>query len=430
MNEENSKKTKTGFRLSAYRSAVRLLQKGALPLFVDRDRLELADEIFTIPDHRIARSSPHRVWFHAASVGELESLWPLIELATQDEDDLVILTVFSSSAFQHAKKMMQRIGSGKVLFAGYSPFEGDWNRALIKYRPQLFVTAKYEAWPELWCALSTEKIKLAIVGAKLRLSLNLAKKVVKCLGLELPEMDLFTFSEKNIACLQAEFPQARVRAVSDPRWDRVFSRQKKSQPRILEIKKDYNFLPHPWGVFGSVWASDLKEWIYHDFAHFSGTPILVPHKLDFKNLKEIEVLIRELGFSPLRSTDRTGVIPAGRIALIIDEMGFLAELYSLADWAFVGGGFSSGVHSTIEPAVYGLPIFCGPARAEKFDEIALLESQGQLVMLRDSPHWEQMKRDLAPEKVSQFYTHKGEWSLAAAAHRGTSQTIWDQLKRS
>jgi 3-deoxy-D-manno-octulosonic-acid transferase len=423
----------TAYRLKAYRAAVRMIQKGALPFFVPKERLDLANEIFSIPDHRIARAEKSRLWFHAASVGELESLWPLIELATQGEDHSVILTVFSSSAFLHAKKMMQKIGSDRVLFAGYSPFEGDWRRALEKYSPQIFITAKYEAWPELWCALSQMNIHLSIVGAKLRPSLIFAKRVVGYLGCKLPEMKLFTFSEKNIEKLKLGFPFAKIFSVSDPRWDRVFFRQdqnvKNRQNRIESIKKDFNFLPRPWGVFGSVWGSDLREWIYHGLAHFEGTPLLVPHKTDSKSLKEIEVLIRELGFSPMRSTDTTGVIPAGRIALIVDEIGFLAELYSEADWAYIGGGFGAGVHSTIEPAVYGIPIFCGPSRAEKFDEIAQLENQGQLLLLRDSFQWEKMKGHLKMEKVSQNKKNQVKWSKEVSLHRGTSQLIWNHLVR-
>src|SRR5690349_4097595 len=46
-----------------------------------------------------------RIWFHAASVGELESLWPLVQKATQDEKLDLILTVFSSSAWGHVHRL-------------------------------------------------------------------------------------------------------------------------------------------------------------------------------------------------------------------------------------------------------------------------------------------------------------------------------------
>ena len=62
-----------------------------------------------------------------------------------------------------------------------------------------------------------------------------------------------------------------------------------------------------------------------------------------------------------------------RPCVLVDEMGFLSELYGAADWAYVGGGFGAGVHSTIEPAIQGIPILIGPVRADHFTEIGQLQ---------------------------------------------------------
>jgi 3-deoxy-D-manno-octulosonic-acid transferase len=105
----------------------------------------------------------------------------------------------------------------------------------------------------------------------------------------------------------------------------------------------------------------------------------------------------------------------------VDEMGFLAELYSIMDWSWVGGGFGSGVHSTIEPAVHGLAVFSGPKGWEKFDEIRLLERQGQLAVL-----------DFASnrEGFSSFSdSRKKEWMDLNRIHQGASQRIWEHLER-
>ena len=49
-----------------------------------------------------------------------------------------------------------------------------------------------------------------------------------------------------------------------------------------------------------------------------------------------------------------------RQILVIDQTGYLAELYSFASIAYVGGGFGVNVHNTLEPAVYGIPVLFGP----------------------------------------------------------------------
>jgi 3-deoxy-D-manno-octulosonic-acid transferase len=46
--------------------------------------------------------------------------------------------------------------------------------------------------------------------------------------------------------------------------------------------------------------------------------------------------------------------------LIIDTIGLLTKIYSYADIAYVGGGFATGLHNTLEPAVFGIPVIIGP----------------------------------------------------------------------
>ena len=46
--------------------------------------------------------------------------------------------------------------------------------------------------------------------------------------------------------------------------------------------------------------------------------------------------------------------------LIIDTIGLLTKIYSYANAAYVGGGFATGLHNTLEPAVFGIPVVIGP----------------------------------------------------------------------
>ena len=53
-------------------------------------------------------------------------------------------------------------------------------------------------------------------------------------------------------------------------------------------------------------------------------------------------------------------IPAGTVFLL-DSIGELASVYSLADLAFIGGGLlTSGGHNPLEPAQFGAPVIMGP----------------------------------------------------------------------
>jgi 3-deoxy-D-manno-octulosonic-acid transferase len=75
-----------------------------------------------------------------------------------------------------------------------------------------------------------------------------------------------------------------------------------------------------------------------------------------------------LSFEPHRRSSWNGEPLSGSV-LLIDTIGELASLYSLADVAFVGGSLvPRGGHSILEPAQYGVPILVG-LHTENFRDI-------------------------------------------------------------
>ena len=346
-----------------------------------KERSRIFSELVAQSAPGVAKKSPVG-WFHASSVGELEMLIPLIEswgaLTTESGERVgVIVTIFSESAEGALKKFAWSFAQKgvRLLFGGFAPWEGEWNDALSRVRPDFFVTARYEAWPELWMSLSDLEIPLLIAGARARSSLKWAKRVCGWVGIATPKIQFCTVGPEDVAELEAQFPGSRVSITGDPRWERVRERAQRGNVRAKEITEKARALSRPWGVLGSFWADDLKIWdgVIRGRA-WNGTLWVVPHKTDEARIAELESVLKAANLKYQKTSKATDF--AGLDCVLVDEMGFLAELYSSADWAYVGGGFGQGVHSTIEPAIQGLPVACGPNRAEKFPEIALLAPRG------------------------------------------------------
>ncbi len=398
------------------------------------ETLKLPKLIAAIPERR---SEEKRVWFHAASMGELESLWPLVERASREPNTRLVLTVFSTSAWSHLHKMARKLEGAPPLYTGYSPLEGGWRWALESLNPNLFITAKYEAWPEIWDSLAALEIPLAIIGAKPRSSILWAKRILRIFGGSIPRIIFFSFDPENEPGLARRFPAAKLYHGSDPRWDRVFQRSENAHPRVAELTHEFSDLPRPWGTIGSAWAPDLSAVPLDASTTIPGTLWIVPHKINPRSISELEILLRERGFTPMRTSLAERIRPAGKIAVVVDEMGFLAELYSVMDWAFIGGGFGSSIHSTIEPAIYGLPIYGGPKGQQKFDEIPLLKKQSQLRLFGDprlSGNTGRSAEDLLDWLRAEFAAEnqtrsdrRQEWKDANRRHRGASERIWDRL---
>jgi 3-deoxy-D-manno-octulosonic-acid transferase len=74
---------------------------------------------------------------------------------------------------------------------------------------------------------------------------------------------------------------------------------------------------------------------------------------------EVATLVEQLGFRMWRRSLWSGEALTGGVFLV-DSIGELAALYSLATVAFVGGSLMPrGGHNILEPALYGVPIVTG-----------------------------------------------------------------------
>jgi 3-deoxy-D-manno-octulosonic-acid transferase len=74
---------------------------------------------------------------------------------------------------------------------------------------------------------------------------------------------------------------------------------------------------------------------------------------------EVAALVEKLGFRLFRRSLWSGEPLAGGV-LLLDSIGELAALYSLATVAFVGGSLvPRGGHNILEPALHGVPIITG-----------------------------------------------------------------------
>lgn len=368
-------------RSEAYRLLLRALAPAVLAV---RDQ-----KVFPrAPSGRPPSGSRKRAWFHAASAGELESLWTVIDCWARAGNEAV-LTVFSASADRALERLRASLDSDQVVLAGRSPLEGEWYRALSSLAPDVFVTAKYEAWPELWMALRQLDVPLTIVGARARTSLRIARMACRWSGLGLPRMSLLTTSRDDEAALRELFPLALIETTGDPRWDRIAQRasaQSQENKRARQLMERFADLPRPWGVLGSAWPEDL-DLFAESLEALKGTLWVVPHSIADGSVAEMTRILDRSSLSWVRTTDlgstprRPTEVPR---VVVVDEMGFLLELYGSADWAYVGGGFGKGVHSTMEPAYFGLPVSCGPGGASKFPEIAELKTAGQLTVVSDA----------------------------------------------
>ena len=125
----------------------------------------------------------------------------------------------------------------------------------------------------------------------------------------------------------------------------------------------------PVAVYGSVWMKDMTvlfPWIHN---HKTIKHIIVPHDISEYNVRQI---VNKFDY-PVSILSKG--IETNTNILIVDKIGMLNQLYKIAEWAYVGGGFGKGIHNILEASVYGIPVIYGP-NYHKFMEAEKMIKQG------------------------------------------------------
>ncbi len=347
------------------------------------------------------------VWFHAASVGELETLIPILENLSGSLR--VAVTVFSESASKSLESLPAKFpGGAQIVYRGYSPWEGSWQQGFKALKPKLFITARYENWPELWVGAFLENVPLYIVGLRHRKSFDWAVRCVRLLGFGLPKIGGVFYSSKDQSQFKSVTKLENSIVACDPRLKRVFLR---SQDPVMErgqglLKLSQVIEPGAKKtiVLAQVYPQDLFLF-QGSLESFKGHRLyVVPHELNQNTVEALSEFFSSKGFEVLRSSSdfsRQSQKFERGIVFLIDEFKVLFDLYRSADLVYVGGGFNRGIHNTLEPAVFGLAVAHGPKNADLFTEVSLLKSRGQLTLVQheiDFQNW--LESTLANENSS------------------------------
>lgn len=355
------------------------------------------------------------LWVHAASLGEFEQGRPLIEaVRTSFPGWQIVLTFFSPSGYEIRKNYPQ------ADFIGYLPADTRRNARdfLDLIRPDVAIFVKYEFWANYLLALKQRSIPTLLVSALFRSGQpffqwygGFWRRMLGCFT------HFFLQNERSAQLLQqAGFQNWTV--AGDTRVDRVLNLAENA-PENAVVKTFAG--DSPVLVAGSSWEADENIFLpvlnQPDFRHLK--VIIAPHEPSEKHLAQ---LIPKLNRPFSRySAWSDGLQPPSDV-LLIDNVGMLNTLYRYGKVAYIGGGFGKGIHNTLEPAAFGLPVIFGP-RFGKFEEARQLVARGGAFSIRDGSELATVLQNL---QDPEFYQRA---SAAVRAYLEESRGATDQIIR-
>ena len=321
--------------------------------------------------------SPDRViWFHAASLGEFEQARPLIDACRNEfKNHKILLTFFSASGYEIQKNY------ANVDFVSYLPIDTSTNvkKFLNIIEPELAVFIKYEFWPNYFTEMIKRKIPLISVSSVFRPNQLFFKWYGKEYRKLLLGINHFFVQNENSKNLLESIGVKNITVSGDTRLDRVYELLNQDN----QLKKIAHFVGNQLCfVAGSTWEEDYN--LMNDFLTSTKEIkiIIAPHEVNEKSIKALVKKIK-VSFTKWSTYDLKSKVESN--ILIIDTIGQLTKIYSYASFAYVGGGMgNSGLHNTLEPAVYGIPIIIGKNYKQFQEVVDLIKNKGVVSVEKES----------------------------------------------
>lgn len=381
-----------------------------------------------LPDEFTKKLLSKRViWIHAVSVGEVMASKTLLDnLREKFPDHRLIISTVTQTGNRIAKTVVRQ--EDIVI---YFPFDLSFiTQSLIKkISPALFLMIETEIWPNFITAASKGDVPVVLVNGRISpKSFSRYRKIKFLLKGVLEKIELFLMQtegdRKRIVSLGA--PPDKVKVTGNMKFDQA-SLAEVSEEEIAKLKDLLNISgDDSLFVAGSTHKGE-EEILLRAYQHlkrqYQNLKLLLAPRHPQRSL-QVERLVKKYGFVPVRvsqlvdnkpsTIDPSAPLRAGdKRIFILDTIGQLRSIYSLATLVFVGGSLvPHGGQNPLEPACLAKPILFGPhlfnfqaiANALLQRKAAVLVEDGQDLesrsseLLKDSSRRENLGR-LAKETI-------------------------------
>jgi len=312
---------------------------------------EIKDRLGLFP--KIKQNHQPVLWFHASSLGEVNSILPLIQKMQKQQHMTVILSTSTSRGYTVALKKAEN------MHVHYIPWDISYimQYALKQIKPNLVVIFETEIWPNFLWTTKKNNIPTCIISARLsQQSFPRYKKLRWFFKTVLSHVYIYTQTkqdEERYIAIGAS--PKKTKTYGDIKLDNIaleLPQQKKD-----ELQKIYGTLANVW-VIGSTHPTEEEMLIpIHEYLQkYNVTTILAPRHL--QRIPEITNYLQKKNIAyTLRSQ-----LPQKKCEqlIILDTYGELSQVYDLATIVFIGGTLANiGGHNLLESAALGKPTIFG-----------------------------------------------------------------------
>ena len=360
------------------------------------------------------------IWVHAVSVGEVLVVLNLIKMI-QDKFSEYAIVLSTVTPTGHALACERLRGRCEVI---YAPLDFSWvvRKYVNMLNPILYISAETEIWPNLFTCLQKRNIPIIEVNGRIsdrafagyQKASFLARRVLR-------DVRLLCMQSQEDArrIIQLGADAKKVRVVGNLKFDNLVKESAIRRDALGFSGEDRVF------IAGSTYPGEEEIMIesYRNLkAEFPRLRLVIaPRRVE--RADEIARLCERKGLTSRRFPDnsRRGMVDARQV-LIVDQIGYLRDLYALADVVFVGKSLRGrGGQNMIEPLAFGKPTLVGPHTENFRDVFRVFIPSGAVIEVQTPQELVRQLRDLLndPRRCAKI----GQAAqIEIAKHQGATET--------
>lgn len=314
------------------------------------------------------------IWFHAASMGEVNALKPLlIKTAEQFGAERIVLTTMTSTGLRTAGDIDLPIAISYIPIDFYFMMSAFFQ----KIDPRLIVIMETEFWPQMLFQAKRRNIPVILVNARLtaqsfnnylrtRLFWQEPWQAIKAINAQ-SEPDQNRFRELGFThvrnCGNLKFA---IDLPDHANIDKYLKYGISYRDFILTVGSSR---PGEEQLIRDIYPQLKKE--------ISNLKLIIAPR-HLKRIEEVKAIFEDQKVVMLSEFK----IHTDYDILIIDSIGLLTEIYSFSDLVIVGGSFTDyGGHNPLEPAYYSKPVIMGVYHSSCRESVnRLREKQGIFII--------------------------------------------------
>ena len=316
---------------------------------------------------------PHNcLWFHCASVGEVNTLLPLIHnIHKQDKNLKFIITTNTITGGEIVTQ--QKLD---YVFHCYMPV--DWmysvEKFLTKIKPVSIYIMETEIWPNLFTACKKNDTSIYIINARLSSKTTSAKSWVKkiyksCL---LKVCAIYARSEKDAESYKLlGADKNRVTTTGNLKFTTALTSAHTTFEPAIAIDRKY--------VLVASTHKDEEEKIYNVWKKLERPELLI---IAPRHPERRASIISKLNSDHIAIRSKNQKITDQTEIFLLDTIGELRSYFKNAEVVIMGGSFAPvGGHNILEPASYNCAIITGPYMENFTEELALMLAKRAIVQI-------------------------------------------------